>query len=228
MEESLPTAAKMSKKDQLIVAVQERTVQLELINASLSQLKEAWETVQAKTAQHVRFKSHLAGFYEEVDKLAKGKTLFPATDMIVEDANNIIRDAKALIDGDIYIDRLKEFVPAGNNPVYPDVLMAARTVQQAVSRFANTLQARKTKLAAAISEAETIKCALEVFVEEEGHISTKEQIELNVDKVDDSWFEYSDDENEEDENPSFDFPRLDDLDLSEHFKGVLTAIDAEG
>jgi hypothetical protein len=227
MEESVPATAKMSKKEQLAIAIQQRTGQLELINASLSQLNEAWETVQAKTAQHGRFRSHLAGFYEEVDKLAKGKALFPATDMIVEDANNIIRDAKALIDGDVYIDRLKEFVPAGDNPVYPDILMASRTVQQALSRFGESLQARKKKLAAAISEAETIKCALEFFVEHEGHIATKEEVELNIDKVDDSWFEDSD-ENEEDESQPFEFSRLDDLDLSEHFKGVLTAIDAQG
>src|ERR1700678_1835085 len=133
MEESVTATAKMSKKEQLAIVIQRRSGQLELINDSLSQLDEAWEAVQAKTAQHGRFRSHLPGFYEEVDKLAKGKALFSATDMIVQDANNIIRDAKALIDGDVYIDSLKEFVPAGDNPVYPDILMASRTVQQALS-----------------------------------------------------------------------------------------------
>jgi len=52
-----------------------------------------------------------------------------ATPLIVEQVNDIIRDAKSIIEGDPYLDRVKEFVPAGNNPTYPDVLLVARSVQ---------------------------------------------------------------------------------------------------
>src|SRR5258708_6722087 len=77
---------------------------------------------------------HLAGFYEEIDKLAKGKALLEVTPLVLEEANQIIRDAKAIITEDTYLDRTKEFVAAGNNPVYPDVVVALRTVRQALER----------------------------------------------------------------------------------------------
>jgi hypothetical protein len=40
---------------------------------------------------------HSSGFYEEVNKLAKGKTPFPATSLVRQNANDIISDAKKLI-----------------------------------------------------------------------------------------------------------------------------------
>lgn len=144
--------------------------------------------------------------------------------MIVEGTNSIIRDAKALIDGDVYVGRLKEFVAAGDNPVYPDILMVARTIQQATVRFQGTLQTRRNRLATVIREAETIKCALEFFIEDgEGYVSSKEDVETSVDKPTDSWFEL----NEDGDGPFFDFDRLDGLDLNKHLTIILTTGDAQ-
>lgn len=111
-------AAKAAKEEQLAAEIRCRKVQLECADASISKLQQGLQSTRAKVPELGRFISHLAAFYEEVDKLAKGKSLFPATDMIVEGTNSIICDAKALIDGDVYVERLKEFVAAGDNPVY--------------------------------------------------------------------------------------------------------------
>jgi hypothetical protein len=138
MADPLPikaSAKKASEAERLALAIRNRKEQLERVSSAMSRLNEERQALRAKAAEHATFVSHLDGFYKEVDKLAKGKALFPATDMIVEGTNSIIRDAKDIIDGDVYVDRLKEFVPAGDNPVYPDILMAARTIQQAATRF---------------------------------------------------------------------------------------------
>lgn len=217
-------AAKAAKEEQLAGEIRCRKVQLECTETAISTLRQELQATRAKVPELDRFISHLAGFYDEVDKLAKGKSLVEATDMIVEGANSIIRDAKALIDGDVYIDRLKEFVPAGENPVYPDVLMAARIIQQATDRFKGTLQVRRNKIATVIREAETIKWALEIFIEEDqGNIASKEDVEANMDKPMDSWFEFDEDE----QGPFFDFERLDGLDIGKYLTTIISGSDAQ-
>jgi hypothetical protein len=56
------------------------------------------------------------------------------TDLAVAQANDTIRDAKKIIKKDVYLDRIKEFVPAGDNPVYPDVLVIIRSVRDSLDR----------------------------------------------------------------------------------------------
>jgi hypothetical protein len=162
--------------------------------------------------------SHLRGFYQEIDKLAKGKTLLVVTDLVVEQANAIIRDAKTLIQGDPYLDRVKEFVPAGDNPVYPDVLLVARTVQQSLQRNERGLSPRSAAANSRLLEAQTICVALECFLEEEEEEEeeeryvSKEQVEERLDdSIEDDWFKEYDDGNE-----YFDFDRLDRLNLQSY------------
>ncbi len=147
--------------------------------------------------------------------------------MIVEGTNSIIRDAKALIDGDVYIDRLKEFVPAGENPVYPDVCSwFARIIQQATTRFKGTLQSRrKQDFHYNFREAETIKCALEIFIDDEdpGYVASKEDVAGNIEKPTDSWFEFDEGE----EGSFFNFERLDSLDIGKYLTAILAAGNAQ-
>ena len=79
------------------------------------------------------------GFYEEIDKLTKGKALMEVTPLMLEQVNDVIRDSKAMVKGDTYLDRIKEFVSAGNNPLYPDVLVTLRALQQVLERFEENL-----------------------------------------------------------------------------------------
>jgi hypothetical protein len=222
MAEAMPiesAAKKALKEERLAAEIHHRTEQLVHTNSAASRLNQALQAMRMKSEEHERFVSHLAGFYEEVDKLAKGKTLFPATDMIVEAVNSIIRDAKVIIDRDVYIERLKEFVPAGDNPVYPDILVVTRTIQQANTRFAATLPIRRKRLAIVIKETETIKTALECFIECKGYVASLEE----VDKPAESWFIDDDDIDDDDERagPFFDFKRLDTLNLSLYLTAVL-------
>jgi hypothetical protein len=115
------SAKKAAEAERLVADISKRTEQLEQVKTATSRLNEAQKAMRAMSAAHDTLISHLDGFYKEVDKLAKGKTLFQVTDMILEGTNSIVRDAKAIIDSDVYIDRVKEFVAAGENPVTESV-----------------------------------------------------------------------------------------------------------
>ena len=137
--------------------------------------------------------SHLEGFYEEIDKLAKGRGLLEATHLIVQQINDIVRDAKSIIDGDPHLDRVKEFVPAGNNPVYPDVLVVARTVQQCLGRFEDVFSAKREELDDISKQAATIVAAMELIIGNE-HWPSKAAVREVIDgPASDQWFVRSDD-----------------------------------
>ena len=127
-----------------------------------------------------------------------------ATSLIVEQANDIIRDAKSIINGDAYLDRVKEFVPAGNNPVYPDVLMVARSVQQCLGRTEKQLSDRERRTTKMRRDARTIVAALRFFAEHNKHPSREDVEALLETKPPDDWFFQS-----SDETFYFDFERLD-------------------
>jgi hypothetical protein len=156
----------------------------------------------------------LKGFYEEINKLAKGRSMIAATDLVVEQANEIVRDAKTMIKGDTYLDRVKEFVPAGDNPVFPDVLWVARTIQQSVERFQTQLKKRDQELANLIRRGRTISAAVELVLQGD-EVPSKESVEEMVDgPVDDACFsgDYS-------TGQYFDFERLDRRDLNKYLSG---------
>jgi len=137
--------------------------------------------------------SHLEGFYLEIDKLAKGRALIEATDLVVAQANDIIRDAKEIIKGDVYLDRIKEFVPAGTNPVYPDVLLVAQSVNKALDRFGEQQEDGTKALTSRRTELLVTVRALKLFLEEGDHLSKDQIADLGDGEIDEDWFFESDD-----------------------------------
>jgi hypothetical protein len=184
-----------------------RLEQQNAIGAATKRVEDAIASVREKRKKCERLASHLAGFYEEVDKLAKGKALLEATDLIVEHANNIVRESKGLIQGDPYLDQIKEFVPAGNNPVYPDVLWVARAVQQAVERYGAELRSEEELLEPKLLLGKTILAALRFFTEREGRVATRQSIATIIDNPPSEWFHGSYGSEE------FNFTRLDNRDI---------------
>lgn len=192
-----------------------RAGQLESTRLAIAKLEDGLRKDHTIVARSEALSSHLTGFYEEIDKLAKGKTLLEVTDLIVEQTNYIIRDAKAIVEQDVYLDRVKEFVPAGNNPVYPDVLLAVRTVQQCLERLDAKLEVREKMSATMLRNARTIRSALECYLDSENDYASLEDVKaiLLDDQIVDTWFrgDYTN-------GHYFDFDRLDrvnvDTDLS--------------
>jgi hypothetical protein len=196
-----------------------RMRQLEDAQAAVAALESALKSVREEKEVCSTLDNHLIGFYDEIDKLAKGKSLMAATDLIVEHANSIVRDAKALIKQDVYVDRIKEFVSAGDNPVYPDVLVTLRAVKQAVDRCNPRLEESIKRIIWKLSEARTIATALRHYMDSEGEIPTKAQIEIGVRNPASTWFDgaYS--------HSSFKLSRLDSLSIREHLTAGLTTVE---
>jgi hypothetical protein len=140
----------------------------------------------------------------------KGRTLVEATSLVVEQANDIIRDAKQIVENDVYLDRIKEFVPAGNNPVYPNVLVISRAVRQSLHRCATDFKRRDHRLLGTLVRARTVIGALECFLsgEENGEFGLKNDVARYVSgDADDSCFEWRD--LGDDRELFFDFESLD-------------------
>lgn len=155
---------------------------------------------------------HLETFYGEVDKLTKGNRHLEATNLIVTQANDIVRDAKAIVEGDSYLDRVKEFVSAGENPVYPDVLMVSATVQAALRRAESVLEGEEKRHRASHRRARTIAAAVRLFLDTGEEPSKAEVESVMGQSASSSWFYKADDD-----VPYFDIDRLDGTDLEALF-----------
>jgi|HubBroStandDraft_4_1064222.scaffolds.fasta_scaffold02522_10 hypothetical protein len=206
---SEPTPKKENAEEK---KAREHREEQELLEKRQNQLRDARRVVKTLEG-HLRstrqtldlrdaLSSHSMGFYEEVNKLAKGRALLEATTLVMDQANDIIRDAKSIVKDDIYLDRIKEFVPAGNNPVYPDVVVSIRSVRDSLERCGRKLQARLKTFQNRLRKAKTIIGALEYFLdtENEGNdksYPTKETVEDYMDgEPSDSCFFFCRDDHE--------------------------------
>lgn len=186
-----------------------RKEQLSTVTEALDRLRKELREERRRESERAALHDHATGFYHEVDKLAKGKSLLEVTNRIVDEANQIIRDAKALVGGDPFLDRVKEFVPAGDNPVYPDVVVSLKTVLQALGRAESSFASTRRRIATLKRDSDTIRGALQILVEEDA-VPSKDDV-LNAienDSVDDKWFT---------EEEEFDFAYLDGLDMAAYF-----------
>jgi len=159
-----------------VEARENRQRQLDAAKAAFTKLNQAFQAVHKTTAKCEALSNHLHGFYDEIDKLAKGKTLFSVTDLVVEQANYVVGDAKTIITTDDYLDRVKAFVPAGDNPTYPDVLLTLRTIQQALERFSTRVSTQQDRLSNLMNEAKVIEAALQYYLNNNGSTPTAEDL----------------------------------------------------
>jgi hypothetical protein len=132
---------------------------------SLMVLSQLMPEVAAEDAATRDLRDHAHGFYEEIDKLAKGKSLLEVTDRALEETNFIISDAKRIVGDDPYLKRTHEFVAAGNNPVYPDVVLALRAVIQSLDRYRAKKKEEAAVHAGILYELNTILAAMQLLSE---------------------------------------------------------------
>lgn len=199
-----------------------RTRRQQLTDAlqAVARLEEQLGTIRKDIGRYETLTSHLTGFYEEINKLAKGRTLFEVSDLVVDQANDIVRDSKAIIQGDIYLDRVKEFVAAGDNPKYPDVLLTLRAIQQSLARFGSGIADREKRIVFTLQEGRTILKALECYVNESLCPSVADiKARLVVGAPAGHWFKDPDYSG----NGPFDFDKLDRLNLTEYLSKELKA-----
>ncbi len=191
---------------------EKRNQQLLDAQRALEELQEQLRSTRSTIKECGALSSHSNGFYEEINKLTKGRILIGVTDLAVAQANDIIRDAKKIVKNDVHLDRIKEFVPAGDNPVYPDVLLLIRSVRDSLDRCDTDLENRLKIIRAQIEKAHTAIGALEYFLdddetdEEDKHYPRRSAVEPYVEgNLSDSCFSTFRDTYEK----YFDFDRLD-------------------
>jgi hypothetical protein len=178
-----------------------RQEQLDSASESLKSHLDLRTSMDEAMRRHSEQASQLTGLYEEVDKLAKGRSIIPASDLFVELANGLIADVKTLVYRDTYLDRTSQFVPAGDNPCYPDILIKLRVVQQCLKRFEGMLKAESAKHASIVLELRTVLAALQLArLEEEGTSEdTDREDSEDESEVDDEAESDEDDVDEEDD-----------------------------
>jgi hypothetical protein len=135
--------------------------------------------------RHSEQASQLTGLYEEVDKLTKGRSIVPTPDLLVELSNNLISDIKTLIFRDTYLDRQSLFVPAGDNPSYPEILITLRVLQQSLKRFETMLKSESAKHSSVVLELRTILAALEIAQTEEERVENEGDEDTGNEEADD-------------------------------------------
>ena len=77
----------------------------------------------------------LAALYTEFDKFSKKSPKDRITDLALSAVNDLIADAKRVLAGDRYVDRVSKFVAAGENPTNGDVLLILATLRSGLDRF---------------------------------------------------------------------------------------------
>ncbi|HWX55530.1 MAG TPA: hypothetical protein VN176_13145 [Verrucomicrobiae bacterium] len=212
-EQDANSKAEKEKENKKELAV--RTKQLNLVRAAIEKLDEAADEARKRNKQRKALLSHLRTFYSEMNNIAKGKamSLIPVAELMVTQINDAVADAKKLIEGDVYLDRVKPFISAGNPPSYPEVLLVAKTVEEVLVRHGGDFDAGLKVIQQKQHEATTVQAGLECAMENiEYAVSINDLEERLDDTPDPSWIT-----TDEEDNEQFDLDRLDALDISAYF-----------
>jgi len=183
--------------------------------AQLEEIGSIVENSQAKLAkykkQREKYKlllSVASGLYEEVDKVSKKAPAEPVTNLVYEEVNQVIQESKELAQDDSYMQRLKQFVAAGENPPYRDVVVALKLSLQGLERFREQLDGLETAEADRRREARAVHSALRYYVENEDAPHRDVLRDMNT-PAPSAWLDtYA---------HSFDFRRLDRMDIATYF-----------
>jgi DNA polymerase III alpha subunit len=86
--------------------------------------------------------------YDEMDKLNKKAPKVPISELSLQKVNKLIKSAKELMkdEDDEFVQDIGEFIPAGNNPEYRDVVLVLGQVKAGLDRFGQSLGKRLREL----------------------------------------------------------------------------------
>ena len=212
-EQDAKAKAEKEKKNKKELAL--RTKQLNLVRAAIEKLDKAADEARKRNKQREALLSHLRTFYSEMNNIAKGKamSLIPVAELMVTQINDAIADAKKLIEGDVYLDRVKPFISAGNPPSYPEVLLVAKTVEEVLVRQGGDFDAQLEVIQQKQNEAATVQAGLECAMENTEYAVSIDDVEARLDDAPEPSWTTTDDQGDE----LFDLDRLDELDISAYF-----------
>lgn len=152
------------------------------------------------------------GLYDEIDKLAKKAPAEPVTDLVLNQMNEVIRETKELVVDDPYVQRLQEFVPAGDNPQHRDAVVVLRQVRQGLDRFQKQLNSLTSKLEPTLKDAKGIERALQLYIDGNETIS-KDALKSYETEVSALWLTNG-------YPHEFDFSKLDRINVATYFGDI--------
>jgi hypothetical protein len=123
-----------------------------------------------------------------------------------------------MVTRDTHLDRVKKFVPAGDNPVYP-VLMVTRAVRDSLERFGERIKADREQVSSKLNEAWTMWLALQLFQQGTTHPKKELIVARLGEKASTQWFHY------DGTGSYFDFEGLDERDLEKYLLVSTSGID---
>jgi seryl-tRNA synthetase len=85
------------------------------------------------------------GLYDETDKLAKKVPTEEVTDLQLEQINDAIAEVRRVCSTDAPIQKLRVFVPAGDNPQYRDAVLVLRQLRQGLTRTTEKLETNRRR-----------------------------------------------------------------------------------
>ena len=160
---------------------------LERRNRQLSELEQVVVALNKKVEDLLQKKRKVdllqsvsLGLYDEMDKMAKKSGADQVTDLALEQVNEFIKDAKGLMAEDAYVQRQKEFVPAGDNPQYRDVVVVMRQLRQGLDRLDADMAPHLTRWKEALADAKGVRVAVELILENDEPVSKDELKEREV------------------------------------------------
>lgn len=189
---------------------QKRTGQLEQIRNIIATLEPLLRNASGHQKNQLELLDSVSlGLYEEIDKLSKKAPAEPVTDLVLTQMNEVIRETKELIKQDTYVQRLQEFVSAGDNTQHRDAVVVMRQVRQGLDRFRDELSSSTNQLREKLDDAKGISIALQLYLE--GEISiTRYNLDYYGTKVSKYWYDANSNE--------FDFGKLDNINIADYFK----------
>lgn len=190
-----------------------RNKQLAQIEESIAVLERRLHDYRHKQRdQLILLDSVSHGLYDEIDKLAKKAPAEPVTDLALEQINDVIRETKQFIEADPYIQRLNEFVSAGDNPQHRDAVLVLRQIRQGLERFGKQLSSLIELLSFRLKDARGIQVAIQLNLEGNNEVLRDTLKEYGVD-VSSEWLHGEFPE-------SANFTRLDKTNIPEYFGGA--------
>lgn len=173
---------------------------LEINNEEREKLKKTKQTLSL-------LESVSNGLYSETEKLCKKNPNLLATNLIVEQVNQVIKETKETIENDPYIERLKEFVPAGENPEIQDVVIVLKQILQGLLRYKGKPDENIKSFASDRTQMKILQTCIVTLIDDNEEL---DKSELEYGKYYNSWFD--------DTYPHyFNFSKLEETDLFDYF-----------
>lgn len=180
-------------------------------------LKTLQRDIETKNEVLEHLESVCPQFYAEVELLTKKKTDAPFTRFMTQQLNELITDIRTIGEKDRFIDRIRKFESAGNEPENREVLIIMGKVLRGLDKLREELEPEKLEIERRISEADLlVECIEHFLVHDEilllsdiTGIESHNAYEFRKYEFNE-WFEYSG-------LYEFSFDRLDEIDIDGYF-----------